>query len=102
MDEHNTNVDRINERIHQRAIEGKLDTIISILMTQFSGKLAKEVMTLKEAAEFLGVSRKTLQKHARKEIDPAATMPFDQIPCRKSFGRWYFTRRSLLEWIENE
>jgi len=50
-----------------------------------------ELLTVKEAAEFLGFHRVTVSRlaHARK------------LPARKIGHEWRFSRRRLMEWIES-
>lgn len=52
--------------------------------------LAKEVLNAEEAAEFLGFSLYTLREKARA----------GEIPGRKIGREWRFSRRLLLEWLE--
>ena len=50
---------------------------------------SKEVLTIEEAAELLGVSVKTFNKVLHSE----------NIPGRKIGREWKFSRRALIEWI---
>ncbi len=50
----------------------------------------KEVLNVEEAAEFLGFAPYTIREKARE----------GQIPGRKIGGEWRFSRRRLLEWLE--
>jgi excisionase family DNA binding protein len=50
----------------------------------------KEVLNVEEAAEFLGFAPYTIREKARD----------GQIPGRKIGGEWRFSRRRLLEWVE--
>jgi len=49
----------------------------------------KEVLTIEEAAELLGVSVKTFNKVLHSE----------NIPGRKIGREWKFSRQALIEWI---
>lgn len=50
----------------------------------------KEVLTVEEAAELLRFAPYTIREKARD----------GQIPGRKIGGEWRFSRRRLLEWLE--
>jgi excisionase family DNA binding protein len=50
----------------------------------------KDVLNVEEAGEFLGFAPYTIREKARD----------GQIPGRKIGGEWRFSRRRLLEWIE--
>ena len=50
----------------------------------------KEVLTAEEAAEFLGFNPVTVRQKAR----------LGEIPGRKVGKEWRFSRRRLLEWLE--
>jgi excisionase family DNA binding protein len=50
----------------------------------------KEVLTAEEAAEFLGFNPVTIRLKARA----------GEIPGRKVGKEWRFSRRRLLEWLE--
>lgn len=50
----------------------------------------KEVLTAEEAAEFLGFNPVTVRLKARS----------GEIPGRKIGKEWRFSRRVLLEWLE--
>jgi excisionase family DNA binding protein len=52
----------------------------------------KEVMTLREASEYLGVSPDTLYKYLGE----------DKIPAFKLGNRWRFKRDLLDRWMERE
>lgn len=54
-----------------------------------SGSPDRDIMTLEEAAELLGVSVKTFNKVLHTE----------SIPARKIGREWKFSRRALIEWI---
>jgi excisionase family DNA binding protein len=59
-------------------------------MSDGAGERApKEVLTIDEAAELLGVSVKTFNKVLHSE----------NIPGRKIGREWKFSRRALIEWI---
>ena len=49
----------------------------------------REVLTIEEAAELLGVSVKTFNKVLHSE----------NIPGRKIGREWKFSRRALIEWV---
>jgi len=49
----------------------------------------RDVLTIEEAAEFLGVSVKTFNKVLHSE----------NIPGRKIGREWKFSRQALLDWI---
>ena len=51
---------------------------------------SKEVLSAEEAAEFLGFRVYTIREKARA----------GEIPGRKVGKEWRFSRRRLLEWIE--
>ena len=50
----------------------------------------KDVLNVEETAEFLGFAPYTIREKARD----------GEIPGRKIGGEWRFSRRRLLEWIE--
>ena len=50
----------------------------------------KEVLNVEENGEFLGFAPYTIREKARD----------GEIPGRKIGGEWRFSRRRLLEWIE--
>ena len=50
----------------------------------------REVLTAEEAAEFLGFNPYTIREKAR----------MGEIPGRKVGREWRFSRRQLLEWVE--
>jgi excisionase family DNA binding protein len=52
----------------------------------------KEVLTAEEAAEFLGFNPVTVRLKARS----------GEIPGRKVGKEWRFSRRRLLEWLEED
>jgi len=52
----------------------------------------KDVLNVEEAGEFLGFAPYTIREKARD----------GQIPGRKIGGEWRFSRRQLLEWIEED
>lgn len=52
----------------------------------------KDVMNVEETAEFLGFAPYTIREKARD----------GEIPGRKIGGEWRFSRRRLLEWIEED
>jgi excisionase family DNA binding protein len=52
--------------------------------------MATEVLTTNEAAELLSIHPKTLLRQAREGLIPAARVG----------GRWRFSRRQLLTWLE--
>lgn len=56
-----------------------------------SGSPDREIMTLEEAAELLGVSVKTFNKVLHSE----------SIPARKIGREWKFSRQALIDWIGN-
>ena len=49
-----------------------------------------EILTIKEASQFLKIGKTTLYKLARN----------DEIPARKVGREWRFVRSQLLEWME--
>jgi excisionase family DNA binding protein len=53
---------------------------------------AKEVLNADEAAEFLGFNPYTIREKAR----------LGEIPGRKIGREWRFSRRRLLEWLEED
>jgi excisionase family DNA binding protein len=53
------------------------------------GAQPKEVLTIEEAAELLGVSIKTFNKVLHSE----------SLPGRKIGREWKFSRRALIDWI---
>jgi len=53
---------------------------------------AKEVMTLREASEYLGVSPDTLYKYLSE----------DRIPAFKLGNRWRFKKDLLDRWMEKQ
>jgi excisionase family DNA binding protein len=52
----------------------------------------KEVLNVEETAEFLGFAPYTIREKAKE----------GEIPGRKIGGEWRFSRRQLLEWIEED
>jgi len=52
----------------------------------------KDVLTVNDAAEFLGISPYTVRKQARQGL----------IPGRKVGKEWRFSRESLVEWLACE
>ena len=52
----------------------------------------KDVLNVEETAEFLGFAPYTIREKARD----------GEIPGRKIGGEWRFSRRRLLEWLEEE
>ena len=52
----------------------------------------KDVLNAEEAAEFLGFNPYTIREKAR----------LGEIPGRKIGREWRFSRRQLLEWIEED
>jgi len=48
----------------------------------------RDILTLKQAAEYLQIAAKTLYKLARS----------GEVPARKIGNRWRFSRRALEEW----
>jgi len=54
-----------------------------------TGSPDREIMTIEEAAELLGVSVKTFNK----------VLHTQSIPARKIGREWKFSRRALIEWI---
>jgi excisionase family DNA binding protein len=52
----------------------------------------KDVLNAEEAAEFLGFNPYTIREKAR----------LGEIPGRKIGREWRFSRRRLLEWLEEE
>jgi excisionase family DNA binding protein len=52
----------------------------------------KEVLTAEEAADFLGFNPVTVRQKAR----------LGEIPGRKVGKEWRFSRRRLLEWLEED
>ena len=52
----------------------------------------KEVMTLREASQYLGISPDTLYKYLNE----------DQIPAFKLGNRWRFKKDLLDRWIEKK
>jgi excisionase family DNA binding protein len=52
----------------------------------------KDVLNAEEAAEFLGFNPYTIREKAR----------LGEIPGRKIGREWRFSRRRLLEWLEED
>jgi excisionase family DNA binding protein len=50
----------------------------------------KDVLNVEETAEFLGFAPYTIREKAKD----------GEIPGRKIGGEWRFSRRQLLEWVE--
>jgi excisionase family DNA binding protein len=50
---------------------------------------ARDILTIEEAAELLGVSVKTFNKVLHSE----------NLPARKIGREWKFSRRALIEWV---
>jgi len=51
----------------------------------------QEILTPREAADFLRVSYYVLLEHAKR----------GRVPAAKVGGSWRFSRRKLTEWLEN-
>lgn len=60
-----------------------------ILVPVKGGELVDELMTFKEAAEFLKVSNKTLMRLLAEE----------NVPARKIGTKWRFSKDALLKWL---
>ncbi len=54
-----------------------------------TGSPDREIMTIEEAAQLLGVSVKTFNK----------VLHTQSIPARKIGREWKFSRRALIDWI---
>ena len=54
-----------------------------------NGVAPREILTIEEAAELLGVSVKTFNK----------VLHTQNIPARKIGREWKFSRRALIEWV---
>ena len=54
--------------------------------------IEREVMDVREAAKYLGVSRDALLRYAAKRI----------VPGFKLGNRWRFTRTRLNRWMEDQ
>jgi excisionase family DNA binding protein len=54
-----------------------------------------EVMTTEEAAKFLGISSRTLERYVRE-----AVVPYTPLPKRGSRGSVRFLRSHLLKWLQ--
>jgi excisionase family DNA binding protein len=53
---------------------------------------AREVMNIRQASEYLGISRETLYKYIGQE----------RIPAFKLGNRWKFKKTILDHWMENQ
>lgn len=51
-----------------------------------------ERMKTKEAAEYIGVGLRTMQRYIAEGV----------IPCTKPMGRWYFRKSDLDAFMDNE
>lgn len=60
-----------------------------ILMPVEGDVVMDELLTLKQAAEFLQIHEKSLLKLLAKE----------EVPARKIMGKWRFSRDAILQWI---
>ena len=58
-------------------------------MTQSKHADGREILTIEEAASFLGVSVKTFNK----------VLHTQSIPARKIGREWKFSRQALVDWI---
>ena len=58
-------------------------------MTQSNNAEGREILTIEEAASFLGVSVKTFNKVLHSQ----------SIPARKIGREWKFSRQALVDWI---
>ena len=58
-------------------------------MTQSNDTNGREILTIEEAASFLGVSVKTFNKVLHSQ----------SIPARKIGREWKFSRQALVDWI---
>lgn len=91
----NNNETRLTERIAE--VERRLDSLgpIEDLLSRVDdidkATAAKEVLTLEEASEYLGVSKSQLYKLTRTAA----------IPHYKPNGKFiYFDRKELVDWVK--
>lgn len=54
--------------------------------------MPRDILTLRQASSFLQLGRSTLYRLTRSQ----------QIPAAKIAGRWRYSRRQLVEWLENQ
>jgi galactitol-specific phosphotransferase system IIB component len=80
----------ISSLIIKKSIENILDMQISNTNSQ---QTVKNIMNLKEAAQYLGVNSKEL-KHAVETTSVG-------IPCVKLDNKYIFTRKGLDKWMED-
>lgn len=52
----------------------------------------REVLDIRQAAEFLGISEDTLYNYATKRF----------VPAFKMGNRWKFTRTRLVQWLDQQ
>ena len=62
----------------------------------------KEVMTLREASQYLGISPDTLYKYVLKDAQTAKRRSDDRIPAFKLGNRWKFKKTVLDRWMEKQ
>lgn len=91
----NNNETRLTERIaeveRRLDILGPIEDLLSRVDDIDKAATAKEVLTLEEASEYLGVSKSQLYKLTRTAA----------IPHYKPNGKFiYFDRKELVEWVK--
>lgn len=62
----------------------------------------KEVMTLREASQYLGISPDTLYKYVLRDAQTAKGHREDRIPAFKLGNRWRFKKDLLDRWMEKK
>lgn len=79
----------IENRLDQ--IEHKIDQLIKISSSS-QQIMEKEIGSIEMAAEVTGLSRHTIYRMTSE----------GKIPFSKKYGKLYFNRKSILEWIEED
>ena len=62
----------------------------------------KEVMTLREASQYLGISPDTLYKYVLRDAQTAKRPSDERIPAFKLGNRWRFKNDLLDRWMEKK
>ncbi|MCM8812364.1 MAG: helix-turn-helix domain-containing protein [Candidatus Omnitrophica bacterium] len=61
-------------------------------MEKISGGSIMDILTLKEAADFLKLSERSIYRLLKE----------GKIPARKIMHKWRFEREQLKEWVRND
>lgn len=60
-----------------------------LIMVPVEGDVMDELLDLRQAADFLGISEKSLLRLLSQE----------ELPARKIVGKWRFSKDALIMWI---